>query len=79
MAQSKPKYMKDDDLELLGELGVEIAPEPSGQRSAKEEWIIAGFEEIERFAVVMPSSRNHCHQYVKSTKPLKVREDEPQP
>ncbi len=44
-----PKYTTDADLELLGELGVDIAPEPSGQRSAKEERIIAGFEEIERF------------------------------
>jgi len=44
-----PKYTTDDDLELLGELGVDLAPEPSGQRSAKEERIIAGFEEIERF------------------------------
>jgi T5orf172 domain len=44
-----PKFTTDADLELLGELGVDIAPEPSGQRSAKEERIIAGFEEIERF------------------------------
>jgi T5orf172 domain len=44
-----PKCTTDADLELLGELGVDIAPEPSGQRSAKEERIIAGFEEIERF------------------------------
>ncbi|MBE9094030.1 GIY-YIG nuclease family protein [Tychonema sp. LEGE 07203] len=44
-----PKYTTDDDLELLGELGVELAPDPSGQRSAKEERIVAGFEEIERF------------------------------
>jgi hypothetical protein len=43
------KYTTDEDLELLGELGVDLAPEPSGQRSAKEERIIAGFEEIERF------------------------------
>jgi hypothetical protein len=43
------KYTTDADLELLAELGVDIAPEPSGQRSAKEERIIAGFEEIERF------------------------------
>ncbi len=43
------KYTTDEDLELLAELGVELAPEPSGQRSAKEERIIAGFEEIERF------------------------------
>ncbi len=44
-----PKYTTDDDLDLLGELGIDLAPEPSGQRSAREERIIAGFEEIERF------------------------------
>jgi T5orf172 domain len=44
-----PKYTTDADLELLADLGVDIAPEPSGQRSAKEERIIAGFEEVERF------------------------------
>ncbi|GAP96119.1 GIY-YIG nuclease family protein [Leptolyngbya sp. NIES-2104] len=44
-----PKDTTDDDLELLGELGVDLTAEPSGQRSAKEERIIAGFEEIERF------------------------------
>lgn len=44
-----PKYTTDDDLELLGELGVDTAPTQSGQRSAREERIIAGFEEIERF------------------------------
>ncbi|MEG5161021.1 GIY-YIG nuclease family protein [Microcoleus sp. AT3-A2] len=44
-----PKYTTDDDLELLGELGMDMTSEPSGQRSAREERIIAGFEEIERF------------------------------
>ncbi|MBF2075701.1 MAG: GIY-YIG nuclease family protein [Synechococcales cyanobacterium C42_A2020_086] len=44
-----PKYTTDEDLELLDELGVDLAPEPSSQRSAREERIIAGFEEIERF------------------------------
>lgn len=44
-----PKYTTDDDLELLAELGVDIAPEASGQRSAREERTIAGFEEIDRF------------------------------
>jgi hypothetical protein len=39
----------DDDLELLGELGVETESVPSGGRSAREQRIIAGFEEIERF------------------------------
>lgn len=44
-----PKYTTDADWELLDELGVDTAPAQSGQRSAKEERIIAGFEEIERF------------------------------
>jgi hypothetical protein len=39
----------DEDLELLGELGVDTAPEQSGGRSSREQRIIAGFEEIERF------------------------------
>jgi hypothetical protein len=39
----------DEDLELLGELGVDTAPASSGGRSAREQRIIAGFEEIERF------------------------------
>ncbi len=39
----------DEDLELLGELGVETAQTASGGRSAEEQRIIAGFEEIERF------------------------------
>jgi hypothetical protein len=43
------KHTTDEDLELLAELGVDLAPEQSGQHSAKEERIIAGFEEIERF------------------------------
>jgi hypothetical protein len=44
-----PKYTTDEDSELLNKLGVDLAPDPSSQRSAKEERIIAGFEEIERF------------------------------
>ncbi|HSH39261.1 MAG TPA: GIY-YIG nuclease family protein [Chthoniobacterales bacterium] len=43
------KEITDDDLELLGELGVETAPVPTGGRPAREQRIIAGFEEIERF------------------------------
>lgn len=39
MPKSTPRYTTDNDLELLSELGVDIAPEPSGQRSAKEERI----------------------------------------
>jgi hypothetical protein len=44
-----PKYITDEDRELLDELGMDTAPDQTGQRSAKEERIIAGFEEIERF------------------------------
>ena len=44
-----PEHTTDDDLELLGELGVDTAAEASGERSAREQRIIAGFEEIERF------------------------------
>jgi len=39
----------DSDLDLLGELGVEADPVSSGGLSAKEQRIIAGFEEIQRF------------------------------
>lgn len=44
-----PEHVTDEDLELLGELGVDTAPAASGGRTAREQRIIAGFEEIERF------------------------------
>jgi hypothetical protein len=37
------------DLDLLEALGVEVEPERKGTRTAREERIIAGFEEIQRF------------------------------
>ena len=43
------KEITDEDLELLGELGVETEPATTGGHSAREQRIIAGFEEIERF------------------------------
>lgn len=43
------EQITDEDLELLGELGVETAPAQIGGRSAREQRIMAGFEEIERF------------------------------
>jgi T5orf172 domain len=43
------EHITDEDLELLGELGVDADPAASGGRSAREQRIIAGFEEIERF------------------------------
>ena len=39
----------DSDLDLLSELGVDVEPVSSGGHSAKEQRIIAGFEEIQRF------------------------------
>lgn len=44
-----PKYTTDEDLDLLNELGVETGSDLDSQHSAREERIIAGFEEIERF------------------------------
>jgi hypothetical protein len=43
------KNITDEDLELLGELGVEAEAQQTGGSSAREQRIIAGFEEIERF------------------------------
>ncbi|CAN5134779.1 GIY-YIG nuclease family protein [soil metagenome] len=39
----------DEDQDLLDELGVDTAPAVVGGRTAREQRIIAGFEEIERF------------------------------
>ena len=41
--------INDEDIELLGELGVEVESAVTGGRTAMEQRIIAGFEEIERF------------------------------
>ena len=43
------KAITDEDLDLLEELGVETEAAKSGGLSAREQRIIAGFEEIERF------------------------------
>lgn len=43
------KVFTDADDELLAELGVEIDAKPVGGRTAREERVIAGFEEIQRF------------------------------
>ncbi|EKD06925.1 MAG: GIY-YIG nuclease family protein [Limnospira sp. PMC 1240.20] len=49
MAKSPPKSTTDEDLELLAQLGIDIAPEATREYSPREERIIAGFEEIDRF------------------------------
>jgi hypothetical protein len=43
-----PRFTEEDDA-LLDALGVEVETEQSGSRTAKEERIIAGFEDIQRF------------------------------
>lgn len=42
------KFTEEDD-ELLAELGVEVETQKAGSRTPREERIIAGFEEIQRF------------------------------
>jgi hypothetical protein len=42
------KFTEEDDT-LLEELGVEVEPEKKSSRTAREERIIAGFEEIQRY------------------------------
>ena len=49
-----PERTTDEDQDLLDELGVETAPAASGGRSAGEQRIIAGFEEIERYCHTIP-------------------------
>lgn len=53
------REITDDDLGLLGELGVETAPVPTGGPPAREQRIIAGFEEIERFVQEHGRSPEH--------------------
>ena len=43
------KAITDEDLDLLDELGVETEPVKGSAHSAREQRIIAGFEEIGRF------------------------------
>ncbi len=44
-----PKKVSKEDLDLLDELGVDTASKKQGARTPKEQRIIAGYEEIERF------------------------------
>ena len=43
------KRVTEEDLALLGQLGVETTPEVKSKRSPREQRVIASFEEIERF------------------------------
>jgi len=44
-----PDEINENDIELLGELGVDAEQVTTGGRTAKEQRIVAGFEEIQRF------------------------------
>ena len=44
-----PKGFTEQDAALLDELGVEVEPEKVSRHTAREERLIAGFEEIQRF------------------------------
>ncbi len=54
-----PKDITDEDLELLGKLGVDAETAQTDGRSAREQRIIAGFEEIERFVKEQGRSPKH--------------------
>ena len=49
----------DDDDALLAELGVEVAPNKAASRTPREERVIAGFEEIQRFFDVHGHAPRH--------------------
>jgi hypothetical protein len=54
-----PKQITDVDLELLAELGVELTPTQATTYTPREERIIAGFEEIQRFVEQQGRSPQH--------------------
>lgn len=57
----KNQWSEEDDA-LLADLGIELAPQHTARYTPREERIIAGFEEIERFYVqhgCLPRSGNH--------------------
>lgn len=45
------REVSKEDMDLLGELGVDTAPKKQATRTPREQRIIAGYEEIERFVV----------------------------
>lgn len=55
------KFTKEDDA-LLGELGVEVEVKKKATLTAKEERIIAGFEEIQRFVEEHGRKPQHGHE-----------------
>ncbi|MFZ4595355.1 MAG: GIY-YIG nuclease family protein [Verrucomicrobiaceae bacterium] len=56
------KHITEDDFDLLDELGVDAQATSSGGRSAREQRIITGFEEIERFYVEHGRAPGHGEQ-----------------
>ncbi len=54
-----PDHVTDEDLELLGKLGADAVSAPAGGRTVREQRIIAGFEEIERFVIEHQRAPQH--------------------
>lgn len=50
----------DEDDDLLGELGIEVEAKRTGGRTPREERIIAGFEEIQRFVAQHGRAPDHA-------------------
>lgn len=58
-----PESFTEQDAALLDELGVEVVPRKTARYTAREERIIAGFEEIQRFVEShghLPEQRDGC-------------------
>lgn len=62
MAKKKAHTFTEDDDDLLSELGVDAKVEKAKKYSAKEERIIAGFEEIQLFVTEQESLPSHGEQ-----------------
>ena len=62
MAKKKAHTFTEDDDDLLSELGVDAKVEKAKKYSAKEERIIAGFEEIQRFVTEQERLPSHGEQ-----------------
>ena len=54
-----PKDFTEEDDALLADLGVEVEPEKAASRTPREERVIAGFEEIQRFVEMHSRAPQH--------------------
>src|SRR5690242_6342157 len=56
---AEKKKLTDEDEALLAELGIQIEAKKVIPHTAREEWIIAGFEEIQKFVKEKGRSPEH--------------------